>query len=177
MNLIRRHPHLIAAIVLLASALIVLAWLFPGSREIDVTFTATEYRLDDPDYAVERTVTIRGRDSRNRLGKGGQFKGAISISGLEGMNDATEVLASLNATHPMVTGAFIEPYPPLSVLIPNWDYTEVLGILENEPAESGVRTTGGKSMRFLVSGSADREAALAQAAKLAKNTYWADNFP
>lgn len=173
MRAIRRHPYLIAAIIL-AALLVFLAWLFPGSRNIDVTLTATEYRLDDPDYAVEHTVTIQGRDSRNRLGKGA-FQGTIAISGLEGMEDATEVLASLDSEYPLTTEAFREPTIPLSVLVPNWDYTEFLALLSNESAD-GVRSTGGASMRFLVSGPPDRDAALSKAADLAKNTFWADSF-
>ena len=106
-----RHSHLITAIILTA-LLVFLAWLFPGSREIDVTLTATEFRLDNPDYAVEHTVTIRGRDSRNHLGKG-QLQGTISISGLEGMEDTTEVMAFLNPTYPMATGSLRESDPPV----------------------------------------------------------------
>ncbi len=173
MKAIRRHPYLIAAIIL-AALLVFLAWMFPGSRNIDVTLTATEYRLDDPGYAVEHTVTIQGRDSRNRLGKGA-FQGTIAISGLEGMEDATEVLASLGSAHPLATAAFREPTIPLSVLVPNWDYTEFLALLSDESAD-GVRSTGGASMRFLVSDPPDRDAALFKAAELTRNTVWADSF-
>ena len=111
MKVIPRHSHLITAIIPTA-LLVFLAWLFPGSREIDVTLTATEFRLDNPDYAVEHTVTIRDRDSRNHLGKG-QLQGTISISGLEGMEDTTEVMAFLNPTYPMATGSLRESDSPV----------------------------------------------------------------
>ena len=34
----------------------------PFARKIDTTVTATEYRFDDPAYAVEHTVVICGHD-------------------------------------------------------------------------------------------------------------------
>lgn len=53
-----------------ALALVLAAVLVRISRQIDVTLPAVEYRLDDPDYAVERTITVQGRDTRNLLGRG-----------------------------------------------------------------------------------------------------------
>lgn len=173
MKAIRRHPYT-AAIILLAAALAVLAWLFPGSRRIDVTLTVTEYRLDDPDFAVEHSLTLCGRDNRDRLGAG-TFQGTISISGLEGMEAPTKILASLGREHSIVSGGFEDPDPLLSVLIPNWDYTELLGLLYTIDTD-GTRSTGGPSARFFVSGPADRNAALATASRLAAGTYWEPMF-
>ena len=68
-------------IALLAN-IIALILCFPGSRKIDMTLIATEYRFNDPDYAVEHTVTIRGYDTRNLLGRG-NFKGTFAINGWE----------------------------------------------------------------------------------------------
>lgn len=173
MKVIRRHPYA-AAIILLAAVLMVLAWLFPGSRRIDVTLTVTEYRLDDPDFAVEHSLTLCGRDDRNRLGSG-TFQGTISISGLEGMDAPTEILVSIGREHSIVFGGPGDPYPLLSVLIPNLDYTELLGLLSTIDTD-GTRSTGGPSTRFFVSGSADRNAALATASRLAAGTYWEPMF-
>ena len=166
--------YVVIAIAVVA-ILALLAWLIPGSREIDVTLTATEYRLDDPDFVVEHTVTIRGRDSRTRFGSG-SFKGTISISGIEGMEDETTILASIGCEHPYATGSFDAPFePPLSSFMPNWDYTAFLALFADVDAD-GIRSTGGDDAHFLVSGSADREAALAVAAELSKGTYWEGIF-
>ena len=35
----------------------------PFARKIDTTVTATEYRFNDPAYAVEHTVVIHGHDT------------------------------------------------------------------------------------------------------------------
>ena len=45
----------LCGITALAAAIVCL----PVSREINTTAAATEYRLDDPAYAVEHTVTGR----------------------------------------------------------------------------------------------------------------------
>ena len=167
MKVIRRHPYA-AAIFLLAALLMVLAWLFPGSRRIDVTLTVTEYRLDDPDFAVEHSLTLCGRDDRNRLGSG-TFQGTISISGLEGMEAPTEIHASFGK-YPIVSDSSGASHPSLDILIPNRDYTELLGLLFT------IETDGTTSTRFFVSGSADRNAALATASRLAAGTYWEPMF-
>lgn len=54
----------------------------PFARKIDTTVTATEYRFDDPAYAVEHTVVICGHDTRNLLGYG-VFEGTFAVSGFE----------------------------------------------------------------------------------------------
>ena len=54
----------------------------PFARKIDTTVTATEYRFDDPAYAVEHTVVICGNDTRNLLGYG-VFEGTFAVSGFE----------------------------------------------------------------------------------------------
>ena len=68
----------LCGIAALAAAIVCL----PVSREINTTAAATEYRLDDPAYAVEHTVTIQGRDARNLLGYG-HFEGMFAVSGFE----------------------------------------------------------------------------------------------
>ena len=52
----------------------------PFARKIDTTVTATEYRFNDPAYAVEHTVVICGHDTRNLLGYG-VFEGTFAVSG------------------------------------------------------------------------------------------------
>ena len=169
----KKTIYIVIAMAVVA-ILALLAWLIPGSREIDVTLTATEYHLDDPDFAVEHTVTIRGRDSRTRFGSG-TFKGTISISGIEGMEEEREILASLGE-HPIASGTRSDSrFFPLFVLIPNWDYTAFVGILA-ELQSDGTAVFAGKHTRFLVSGSANREAALAVADELSKGTYWEGTF-
>lgn len=172
MQTIRKHPLLTAA-ALLILLLALLAWLFPGSRNIDVTLTATEYRLDDPSVALEHTVTIRGRDSRNRFGRG-TFQGTISVSGLDGMETDTDIMASYGK-HPIATGSFRNRLCTLGVLIPDWDYTAFLALLSTTSPDGG-RHTGGSAARFLVSGPVDRDAAMALAAELAKGTHWETLF-
>ena len=54
----------------------------PFARKIDTTVTATEYRFNDPAYAVEHTVMICGHDTRNLLGYG-VFEGTFAVSGFE----------------------------------------------------------------------------------------------
>ena len=54
----------------------------PFARKIDTTVTATEYRFNDPAYAVEHTVVIHGHDTRNLLGYG-VFEGTFAVSGFE----------------------------------------------------------------------------------------------
>lgn len=54
----------------------------PFARKIDTTVTATEYRFNDPAYAVEHTVVICGHDTRNLLGYG-EFRGTFAVSGFE----------------------------------------------------------------------------------------------
>ena len=46
-------------LILLVLAVVLTAVIcLPFARKIDTTVTATEYRFDDPAYAVEHTVTI-----------------------------------------------------------------------------------------------------------------------
>ena len=66
----------LCGIAALAAAIVCL----PVSREINTTAAATEYRLDDPAYAVEHTVVIHGHDTRNLLGYG-VFEGTFAVSG------------------------------------------------------------------------------------------------
>ena len=65
-----RRSRVILIVCAVLLLLITLTLCFPVSRKIDTTLIATEYRFNDPDDAVEHTVTIRGCDTRNLLGRG-----------------------------------------------------------------------------------------------------------
>ena len=70
-------------LILLVLAVVLTAVIcLPFARKIDTTVTATEYRFDDPAYAVEHTVVIHGHDTRNLLGYG-VFEGTFAVSGFE----------------------------------------------------------------------------------------------
>lgn len=92
MKILRDHPiplFITVLALILAGVLLNHAW----EQDVDITLTATEYRLDDPDYAVEHTVTLRGRGARNFFGKG-RFEGTVSISGLTGLEDEQAIVLS-----------------------------------------------------------------------------------
>jgi len=57
-------------ILLVLAVLLTAVICLPFARKIDTTVTATEYRFNDPAYAVEHTVVICGHDTRNLLGYG-----------------------------------------------------------------------------------------------------------
>ena len=67
MKILRDHPiplFIAVLALILAGVLLNHAW----EQDVDITLTAAEYRLDDPDYAVEHTVTLRGRGGRHLFG-------------------------------------------------------------------------------------------------------------
>ena len=69
-------------ILLVLAVLLTAVICLPFARKIDTTVTATEYRFNDPAYAVEHTVVIHGHDTRNLLGYG-VFEGTFAVSGFE----------------------------------------------------------------------------------------------
>lgn len=181
MKLLRNHP--VALIAVLAALALVLAVLhLPGNREIDVTLTATEYRLDDPDFAVEHTVSVQGRDTRNLLGKG-RFQGTVAVSSLEGADTAQsivltfgECLKTEGRVSTMDAEGFVSSgggaFGPVFL---NRNCSEFVWILANEFYETGA-SYGGSSARFLISGPAGREDAFARAAELAEGSIWESMF-
>lgn len=72
----------VCILAVLAAAIVCL----PFARKIDTTVTATEYKFNDPSYAVEHTVVIQGYDTRNLLGCG-EFRGTFAVSGFESGQD------------------------------------------------------------------------------------------
>ena len=71
----------------------------PFARKIDTTVTATEYRFDDPAYAVVLTVMIHGHDTRYLLGYG-VFEGTFAVSGFESGQEGWTFRVSFPARSP-----------------------------------------------------------------------------
>lgn len=125
-----------------------------------------EYRLDDPDCAVARTVRIQGYDTRNLLGRG-RFEGTLQVSGID-----TGAFQTAHAAFPVSPGTanvwYAEPNgyrAPQEIfsLSAERDWSAVALLLLDGPPEDG----GGWTGLVLVSGPPDREAALALAERLA----------
>lgn len=173
MKILRDHPislFIAALALILAGVLLNHAW----KQDVDVTLTATEYRLNDPDYAVEHTVTIRGRDARSLLGKG-RFEGTVSISGLAGLDGEQAIVLSFLKAEGSVSlmdesGEVHAGGEMLGPVFPSRDYTQFVWLLANNPDSAGY---GG---RYLISGPAGRETAFALAAKLTKGSLWESVF-
>ena len=152
----------------LAAAIVCL----PVSREINTTAAATEYRLDDPAYAVEHTVTIQGRDARNLLGYG-HFEGTFAVSGFESVQEGGTFRVSFSDKKSLGTTYSSNPSGEpctrdLFCLWANRDWSSFAGLIMEvtDHADSASGNFSPDSGRFLVSGPADREAAVAKAAAL-----------
>ena len=176
---LRRLLTACAALVLVLAAVLVRI-----SRQIDVTLPAVEYRLDDLDYAVERTITVQGRDTRNLLGRG-IFEGTVAVSGLEPAGEDWTAYVTfppdshLNITFDR-TGSFEHSaVKELYTLLADRNWTEVLILLaEERDSENGAHHTSFdfQTGRFLVSGPPDRAEALGRAAFLTRNTVLSPIF-
>ena len=167
-----------------ALALVLAAVLVRISRQIDVTLLAVEYRLDDPDYAVERTITVQGRDTRNLLGRG-TFEGTVAVSGLETAGeDWTAYVTFPPDSHLNITfdrfGSFEHSaVKELYTLLADRNWTEVLILLAEEwDSENGAHHASFdfQTGRFLVSGAPDRAKALDLAASLTRGTVLSSIF-
>lgn len=153
---------LVAAAVLLLAVLMLRMHL--TKRQINITTTATEYRLDDPDYAVEHTVTIQGTDLRNLLGWG-EYTGTFSVSGFKGGDTVIVVHFPKDHEVSWVSGfeAEVGFDTDFSYIAASWDWDDFAAIArEADPAFN----------RVLVSGGADRESAMALAKKLCAGTMF-----
>lgn len=178
MKILRDHPiplFIAVLALILAGVLLNHAW----EQDVDVTLTATEYRLYDPDYAVEHTVTLRGRGARNFFGKG-RFEGTVSISGLAGLDGEQAIVLSFLKEEGHVSlvdenGEVHAGGKMLGPVIPSRDYSEFVWFLANEVHDNGA-SYGGGSARLLISGPAGRETAFALAAKLTKGSFWEPVF-
>ena len=170
----------LCGIAALAAAIVCL----PVSREINTTAAATEYRLDDPAYAVEHTVTIQGRDARNLLGYG-HFEGTFAVSGFESGQEGWTFRVSFSDKKSLGTAFSQRPSGEactrdLFHLRADRDWSDFAGLIMEVSDKAGHTSTGTfdpDTGRFLVSGPADREAAVAKAAALfRKDPYWTTCF-
>lgn len=168
----------------IVTAFVALAWMLPTSRQIDTTLTAVEYRFGDPDYVVEHTVTIRGRDTRNRLGRG-TFEGSIAVQGWETAGEDW----TFRVTFPLEERAFnieasssddsFSQVRDICSLTVDRDWTAFVALLPEERwGDDGSHSArfDPETGRFLVSGPADREAALLRAAELSRGTVIEELF-
>ena len=175
MKVLRDHPiplFIAVLALILAGVLLNHAW----EQNVDVTLTATEYRQDDPDYAVEHIVTLRGRGTRNFFGKG-RFEGTVSISGLAGLEEEQAIVLSFLKGEGHVSlvdesGEVHAGGKMLGPVIPSRDYSEFVWVLTNEVRDGGASHGGG----LLIIGPAGRETAFALAAKLTKGLIWEPIF-
>ena len=173
-----RRSRVILIVCAVLLLLITLTLCFPVSRKIDTTLIATEYRFNDPDDAVEHTVTIRGCDTRNLLGRG-TFRGTFSVSGWETAQEGWTAYVQF----PIRSGSYFnmnfnDPSGQAITrntfsMLADRDWTHFVGLIL-ESTEHGDGTVTGsfdpETGRFLVSGPPDRTAALAMASELAKGT-------
>lgn len=145
----------------------------PFARKIDTTVTATEYRFDDPAYAVEHTVTIQGRDARNLLGYG-HFEGTFAVSGFESGQPGWMIYTVFSNKKSLRTTYSSNPSGEpctrdLFHLRADRDWSDFAGLImevSDKADHSSSGTFDPDTGRFLVSGPADREAAVAKAAAL-----------
>lgn len=163
----------IAALVL---AIAVWACLMPGSRKIDTVVLATEYSFADPDYRVERTVTIQGYDTRNILGKG-KFEGTFAAPGWTNAGDGWHTVAPFPMPEHYINVWNIMPESSapndLASLLPSRDWTAFVCLLQESWVDAngdGHASLDPETCRFLVSGALSRDEALALAADLTRDT-------
>ena len=156
----------------------------PFARKIDTTATATEYRFNDPAYAVEHTVVIHGHDTRNLLGYG-HFEGTFAVSGFESGQPGWMIYTVFSNKKSLRTTYSSNPSGEpctrdLFCLWANRDWSSFAGLIMEVTDHADHSSSGNfspDSGRFLVSGPADRDAAVARAAKLfQKDPYWHSLF-
>lgn len=171
-------------VVLIVCAVLALAVLatfcLPFTREIDTTLTAVEYRFDDPDYAVKHTVTIRGYDTRNLLGRHWKFVGTFAVSGFETAGDGWVAHVTFPIPETYGNTYFEVPHgngyitaADIFSLLPNRNWTSFTALIQETSQDQDGSLHGSfdpETARFLVSGPAGRNAALYRALDLTKGT-------
>ena len=171
-------------LILLVLAVVLTAVIcLPFARKIDTTVTATEYRFNDPAYAVEHTVMICGHDTRNLLGHG-HFEGTFAVSGFESGQPGWMIYTVFSNKKSLRTTYSSNPSGEpctrdLFCLWANRDWSSFAGLIMEVTghADHSSGNFSPDSGRFLVSGPADRDAAVARAAKLfQKDPYWHSLF-
>ena len=174
----KRRPRVILIVCAVLLLLTTLLLFFPGRRKIDTTLIATEYRFNDPDYAVEHTVAIQGYDTRSLLGRG-NFKGTFAVSGWETAQEGWTACVQF----PIRSGSYFnmnfnDPSGQAITrntfsMLADWDWTHFAGLILESTEHSDGTVTGSfdpETGCFLVSGPPDRTAALSLASELAKDT-------
>ena len=170
-------------ILLVLAVLLTAVICLPFARKIDTTVTATEYRINDPAYAVEHTVVICGHDTRNLLGYG-VFEGTFAVSGFESGQEGWTFRVSFSDKKSLGTAFSRRPSGEtctrdLFHLRADRDWSDFAGLIMEvtDHADHSSGNFSPDSGRFLVSGPADRDAAVARAAKLCqKDPYWHSLF-
>ena len=156
----------VCILAVLAAAIVCL----PFARKIDTTVTATEYKFNDPSYAVEHTVVIQGYDTRNLLGCG-EFRGIFAVSSF-----SKKSLGTAFSRRPSGETCTRD----LFHLRADRDWSDFAGLImevSDKADHSSSGTFDPDTGRFLVSGPADREAAMARAAELyQKDPYYRGIF-
>ena len=160
-------------ILLVLAVLLTAVICLPFARKIDTTVTATEYRFNDPAYAVEHTVMICGHDTRNLLGYG-VFEGTFAVSGFESGQEGWTFRVSFSDKKSLGTAFSRRPSGEactrdLFHLRADRDWSDFAGLImevSDTADHSSTGTFDPDTGRFLVSGPADREAAMARAAEL-----------
>lgn len=71
----------LVGLTLLCLAAFLAVWYIPRSEDVSWTGTAVEYRMDDPDYAVNHGAVIQGTYTHSRTGNW-TFDGTFWIDGL-----------------------------------------------------------------------------------------------
>lgn len=159
----------VCILAVLAAAIVCL----PFARKIDTTVTATEYKFNDPSYAVEHTVVIQGYDTRNLLDCG-EFRGIFAVSGFESWQANCRTSFGFFRKGPSVNTSCLMPSGELRTgglfyLRASRDWSDFAGLImevSDTADHSSTGTFDPDTGRFLVSGPADREAAMARAAEL-----------
>ena len=164
-------------IPLAALLTIAVIFLLPRNRKINTTVIATEYCFADPGRTIAHTVTIRGTDTRNRLGWG-RFEGTFAVSGFPSAEEGlTAVIrfpfdsqrpGSISFRHP--SGYLSQP--DLFSLAVNDDWTAFAGLIyETSQTGDHLHTSfSAADGRFLTSGSLPYPEACTQAAGLCRGT-------
>lgn len=171
-------------IVLIVSTVLALAVIaavcLPFTWRIDTSLTAVEYRFDDPDYAVKHTVTIRGYDTRNVLGRHRKFVGTFAVSGFETAEDGWVAHVTFPIPETYGNTYFEVPHgngyitaADMFSLLPNRNWTSFTALIQETSQDQDGGLHGSfdpETARFLVSGPAGRDAALYRAQDLARDT-------
>lgn len=161
-------------------AIVALVLFLPRNRQIDISLPATVYRFSSQNHVAECTLTVKGIDTRNRLG-GGQFVGTFSLSGFESADE------SLTATIKFPVSFlesddfnihFRQPHgygstPDIFYVVVNDDWTEFAALTYDQGDRYAFTSRYG---RFIVSGSPDYETAKETAKTLFFNSPYSRIF-